>query len=356
MQLKPKDLGPKWHTAIVRYRALGTARINTPPHMGRLGRIWSSGSGISEEVAAATLPMMNDQTGPLVNGLGTIIILLGVVLGGLLAARGEFTNLIFLLTTALVGLFLSYVVLPRRVFRRMHSAPINFEELDALKGIEVRKEEEVEEKKKPRGLNLMRLFASVRGTHGSRRNQELERTFLSLVQDVLSARDISPNAEAELRRVLQSVGEAIGSLPPEDAEDEEDLSDVVVDAEMLAARAAREKDDVAAASLLRQAEANLTRARSMQNNKKLARRVRILRDEMLAQVKMVRSLLPSLKSETASVATDLGRFADVAASVQSIATEAASVAEAREELSRTLWQTETTDEPQVVQVGVRNSN
>jgi hypothetical protein len=355
MQLQPKDLGTKWHTAIVRYRALGTARIHTPPHIGRLGRLWSTGSDVPEEVTAATLPMMADQTGPLVSGLGTIILLIGTVVGIWLMRNGSVLNLVQLLPIVLAGLFLSYIVLPRRVFRRMHAEPVNYEELDALKGIEARKEEEVEEKKKPRGLSLMRLFASVRGTHGSKRNQELERTFLSLVQDALSARDLSPSAEAELRRVLKSIGEAIGSLPPEDSDEDEELSDVVVDAEMLAARAAREKDEIAAASLLRQAEANLTRARSMQNNKRLARRVRILRDEMLAQVKMVRSLLPTLKSDTASLATDSGRFAAVAASVQSIATEAASVADAREELSRSLWQTESA-EPQIVQVGVRGGH
>jgi hypothetical protein len=152
----------------------------------------------------------------------------------------------------------------------------------------------------------------------------------------LTIQGLSPTAEAEVRRVLRTIGETVGALPPPDALENEEVADVLGDAEMLAARARREADPVVAESLLRQADASVARARAMENNRKLRRRTQVLREEMLTQIKAVRSLLPSLVSDAATAATDFGRFASLAASVQSIASEASSVADAREEVAATL--------------------
>ncbi|GAB4452458.1 MAG: hypothetical protein OHK0029_03400 [Armatimonadaceae bacterium] len=338
MQLQPKDLGDTWHIAVVRYRALGTARINTPPHIGRLGRLWASGLNLPEEVAAATLPMMADHASPLAHFAASLIVIASLV-SLLIWGWGM---LLFVLPIAALLLFLVMVVLPRRTFHNFHTRPVNWEELEAVKGpaIRSRNEENELDDETERGFrpirNVIKLFQTMRGTRPGKRNDELERTFLTFAQEVVSARGFSPSTETELRGVLRAMGNTIGSLPFEDAQEADDIADVLTDAEMLVARAEREKDRIVAESLLRQAEAHVSRATAIENNRKLARRIRVLREEMLGQVKMVRSLLPSLK-EGAGVSTDQNRFNTLSQNVQSIATEAVSVSAARDELARTLW-------------------
>jgi hypothetical protein len=354
MTLRPKDLGNRWHVALVRYRALGTARIQEPPRLGRLGRLWSSGLDVPEETLAATLPLMADHTTPLVWGLGSASALAGVALFLL----GGPSALPVALAVVLVGLFLAVYLLPRRVVRRFHTAPVEVDELEVLKGSDVKAR--VEEDEKPVGFTralqplrtLSRLFDSVRGVQPTRRTPGLEQEFLALAQEVVELQSVSPEGEASLRDVLRKLGEAVGRVPAGDARESDDVYDILGDAEMLAARAQREKDSVAAASLLRQAEALFARAAATEQNKKTARRVRVLRDELTAQVKMVRSLLPALRGEAVATTTELDRFTRVSETVQGIASEANSVAAAREELSQTLWGAEDAAEARTVRVGV----
>lgn len=347
MLLRPRDLGNKWHIAVVRYRALGTARIHTPPQVGKLGKRWASGLDIPEEVAAATLPMIADTSGPAIWGMGTALALVTATLIALLSP--PFFAAVGMVIAALVGIYACSVLIPRRKLHALHDAPIRWEELEALKGKERKAGEgKIELSSRP----LVRLFQSIRGAGAKPREDELERTYLAMVQDALALKNLSETAEAEVKRVIRSIGDALGAVPALAAETD-DVADVLADAEMLAARATRESDKVIAESLLRQADANVSRAKAMENNRRLARRTRILREEMLAQVKAVRSLLPHLGSDAASAATDFNRFATLAADVQSIASEAASVADAREELAQTLrpYQTMTEETPAYVQVG-----
>jgi hypothetical protein len=350
MVLRPRDLGNRWHIAVVRYRALGTARIHTPPQVGKLGKRWASGLDIPDEVAAATLPMIADTSGPAVWGIGTAIALITVALITILSPA--LPVVLGMMLAALVGIYASSVLVPRRKLHALHNAPVQWGELEALKGQDRKAGEgKIELSAKP----LMRLFQSIRGTGAKPKEDELERAYLSMVQDALALKNLSETAEAEVKRVIRSIGDALGAVPSVAAETD-DVADVLADAEMLAARAQREPDKVVAESLLRQADANVSRAKAMENNRRLARRTKILRDEMLAQVKAVRSLLPHLGSDAASAATDFNRFATLAADVQSIASEAASVADAREELAQTLrpYQTAATeDSPAYVQAGRR---
>lgn len=353
MQLQPKDLGKKSHIAVVRYRALGTARISMPPHLGTLGKIWSRGLKISPDVLAATLPMMADQVGPLVNAAAP---------GAVLAALAFFfifgiSALPVAVVFALISLYLFLIFLPRRVVQRLHTAPVEWEELEALKGSEVKAQLPDDEKRPARPVQLLKnlsaLFDSVRGIQPQRRSGELERAYFSLVQEALETRDLTLDAEAELRGVLATIGDTVGSLPAEDAI-EEDVADVLGDAEMLAARAQREKDEVIAQSLLRQADSHMERARAIENNKRLARRVRILREEMLSQVKMVKSLLPAFRERATLATTEQDRFTHVSETVRGIAVEADSVTKAREELAQVLWKPTPETEQQVVKVGKWN--
>jgi hypothetical protein len=332
MQIQPQDLGTRWHVAVVRYRALGTARINLPPRVGFLGRIWSRGSGVPEAVAAATLPLMIDQTGPLVAGFGTGVGLISLGVAVLSAFQPE-----IMLSTAGIASVLLYggiIAVPRRSFRQLHERPVCHEEIEALKGGKAKFGEGLV-KRQPRGA-IMKLFQSMKGSAPRRPGDELEQEFLTFVQDALRTQGLSPTAEVEVRRVLRTIGETVAALPAPDAPENQEVADVLGDAEMLAARARRETDPVVAESLLRQADASVARARAMENNRKLRRRTHVLREEMLTQIKAVRSLLPSLVSDAATAATDFGRFATLAASVQSIASEADSVSDAREEVAAAL--------------------
>jgi hypothetical protein len=349
MQLTPHDLGTKWHIAVVRYRALGTARLHTPPQIGRLGRLWAQGLNLSEEITAATLPMVADSTMPLVNGLGTAIVLVTTAI--LLITQPSLLGVAALLTAALFGLYACIFLLPRRKFHALHNAPLRWDELEAMKGRDRKAGEgRIELSNRP----LMRLFQSIRGTGTKPKEEELERVFLGMVQDALPLSNLSPTAETEVKRVIRALGEGIAAVPAIEA-DAEDVADVLADAEMLAARATREGDKIVADSLLRQADANVSRARAMENNRRLARRTRILREELTSQVRAVRSLLPHLGSDAATASTDFGRFATLSADVQGIANEAASVADAREELAQALrpYQTTIDETPAYVRLGQR---
>lgn len=323
--------------------------------MGRLGRLWAAGLNVPEEAIAATLPLMTDHTNPLVYGLGTASVLAGLAIF-LLAGTPA---LGMALLTAAIGLFFATYLLPRRIVHRLHTAPVEMDELEVLKGSDVKAL--VEEDEKPIGFGralqplrtLSRLFDSVRGVQPTRRTPGLEQEFLALAQEVVEMGPISPEGESSLRDVLRKLGEAIGRVPATDARDDEDVFDVLGDAEMLAARAQHEKDRVAAESLLRQAEAHYARATALDSNRKMARRVRFLREELMAQVKMVRSLLPALRKEAAATTVELDRFTQVAETVSGIATEAKSVAAAREELGQALWSEPEQPEAQVIQVGNR---
>jgi hypothetical protein len=163
----------------------------------------------------------------------------------------------------------------------------------------------------------------------------LEEAFVSLAQQ-LRALDVSEESVAsEFRRTLKALGDAVSDLPPPAELPDIDVADLVVDAETLLIRARRERDDVVAGSLQRQAEATVRRARATTEALKLARRTRTLRQEVLTQIEGCRAALPAL-ARTSGVASGLGtgRFAALAEQVQGVAREAASVAAAQEELAQ----------------------
>jgi hypothetical protein len=334
MEIKPQDLGARWHIAIVRHRTLGNARFSLPPHIGQLGRIWASGLELSENVAAATLPMMNDSAAPLVAAGGTGIALTAAVVSFLAGFNPE-----VVLGSLLIGgsgLFGCLIGVPRRNFRRLHLTPIRWDELEALKGTLPEKKQQPTSEPPRRKSKLLRVMEGLKGAAPRRPGDELEVEFLRFVQDVLDVRGLSPTAESEVRRVVRSIGEAVGSLPDPMLEND-DVAGMVNNAERLAEQARGESDSVVAESLLRQAEAHLTRANALDNNRKLVRRTQVLQEELVAQVRAVRSLLPTLGDQSVSAATDFGRLVSVAATVQSIASEASSVAQARQELAMELY-------------------
>jgi hypothetical protein len=90
MRILPSDLGEKWHVALVQRRscqAAGsteTAADPPSPRLGFLGKLWSRGSGLSEERAAAALPAAAPLTMLwwVLTGLGSFLMTLFWAVGG----------------------------------------------------------------------------------------------------------------------------------------------------------------------------------------------------------------------------------------------------------------------------------
>ncbi len=163
----------------------------------------------------------------------------------------------------------------------------------------------------------------------------LEDAFFSLALQILRLEVSEESVASELKRTLKALGDAVGDLPAPAELPEIDIADLVADAEVLLIRARREKDEVVAGSLQRQAEATVRRARATADALKLARRTRTLRQEVLAQVESCRVALPGLaRTSGASSSLGIGRFTSLAEQVQGVAREAASVAAAQEELAQ----------------------
>lgn len=183
----------------------------------------------------------------------------------------------------------------------------------------------------------------------------LEDAYFELLAEAQTLTVAQVEAEAELRSTLRSLSDAVAALPPVSPVDESEISDLVVDAETLLFKSQREKDQIIAESLHRQAEAAVRRARALQNAAKLARRTRTLRDEVYRQIGALRASLPAYTQASHSVAS--GRIQQLADSVNQVAQDAASVVAAQEELAQTLspeWRVRTTIEettPQIQRLG-----
>lgn len=181
----------------------------------------------------------------------------------------------------------------------------------------------------------------------------LEEAFFKLAQQLRELEVSEESTANELRRTLKALGDAVSDLPAPAELPDIDVVDLVADAEALLMRAKREKDEVIASSLQRQAEATVRRARATADAMKLARRTRTLRQEVLAQIEGCRAALPALaRTSGAASSLGIGRFSALAEQVQGVAREAASVAAAQEELAQAVGTyTTTAPEQQTLRLG-----
>lgn len=183
----------------------------------------------------------------------------------------------------------------------------------------------------------------------------LEDAYFDLLEEVLPLEVANPEAEAQLKSAVRSLGTATASLPASAPVDESEITDLVADAETLLIRSRREKDAIIAESLHRQAEAAVRRARALQNAAKIARRTKTLREEVYRQIGALRASLPSYSQVSQSIS--VGRIQELSESVSRVAEDAASVVAAQEELAQTLtpeWRVRTTVEdvqPQIQRLG-----
>jgi hypothetical protein len=162
-------------------------------------------------------------------------------------------------------------------------------------------------------------------------HDELERSYLTLVMDV-SRQEVQPAASANLRTALRSLGDAIDKLPATRVmvSDDHDIITEVLQRTAAATlqKAQEEPDRIAAASLMRRVEALHRRADATKRANTLTRRFSVLRQEMAAETEALRAGLTAYYSG----ARDIADLTQLAEDMQRLATEAASLTEAVEEV------------------------
>jgi hypothetical protein len=303
----PEDLGSWRHLQIMHRRTYAEAvgsqsdvpRLESPPspRLGPLGRFWARGSGLTPEQAARVLPgcamatMTHQYLWPLLwvflGGLFPVV----AVAGGKLGQADPTWALPYLTGSTGIAAYLS-ARLCRSVVRKANRTPLKPGEVEALPGV----------------------------------YDDLERAYLGLVLQAIR-QTVPAQAEAEVRKTLRALGEAIAELPGV-APADDDSGEILREAERLRGEAAAEPDAVVAESLERQAESLARRAESVRRSALLVRRMAMIRQEMAVQMETLRAGLAAFTTGAGNVA-DLVHLAD---SVRRVATEADAIAAAREEL------------------------
>ena len=312
MNIYLQDLGHRRQAALLQWRAFslnnqtGGQRYagklmpsasagGRKARLGPMGRLWTRGTGISPEVAAAGLGAMRGQNYGVVYGLTSGSLGFWMPAIGL-AASGQHETAAFM---AALGAMMSGVGLcmPGHWLRRVCRPPVSTAEVEAL--------------------------------HDATAD-ELELAYLHLVADAVR-QDVAPEAEERVRAALCAVGEAIDLLPAV-ALPRASVDTLRVEAALAQAEARAETDPVVAASHERRAEALERSASAAQRSQILMRRAAALRGEMLAQIESLR--LGLVGFETAS--GDVSSLASLADAVRAVAKESVSVADARTELDAAL--------------------
>jgi hypothetical protein len=335
MRLEPQDLGTRWHILLVQERTqkwwsrLWRRNDIPEPRLGVLGRRWrrgleKGGLQITPEAAAATFPLSAGETLGAVYGLGVGT---AVFAAGTLAAAAGFGDVSPIGAAAALGAggmggWLGALTVPQAMLRRLHRRPLTEEEIQAALGMVAD------------GPFFQRLAAQILarfGEPGPVANDPLEKAFLSLALETIR-RDVPEAAQKDIRSALRGLGEAIAGLPPPPAQTSDEAPALRQQAAAFAERAREETDHVVAASWERQAEALERQADAADEANRIARRVRVLRQEMATQIAALRAGLNALDTCLADDARDLAHCAET---VRTVASEAVAVARARQELDAT---------------------
>lgn len=303
MDIHPQDLGPKWHTALVRARTperrgrsaggwITSGKAPTRKPLGLIGRFWTGGAKMDGAAATDGLAGMQPKIRPqsLALGIGGAVALTA---GALILATGGPPEIAAVTVAEAAFIGSLGLLLPRFLFQRIHRNPLTPSEIEML------------------------LPAS---------RDDLERAYLTLAIDA-AKQEVSPEVEREMRIALRALGEAIERLPQ--------ISSLPEAADTLRQQAAsvrreaqNEPDHLTAESLERQAEALERRADAISRSDLLVRRASALRRELIAQTEALRAGLAGFY--TGSV--DIAGLTNLTQAVSGVATEAASVAAARQEV------------------------
>ena len=314
MKLYPQDLRDDDHMRLVRKRSISAASggaqttgvtaydPNAPlpePKLGKLGRLWSRGSGMSDHQAAVGNAAAADWTG----GSAWLTAILGPLLPGmLLAILTKKTGLDPAIAWASFGAMtagcsaLGFGPFAQLAFRNLHK-PIHATEIEGL----------------------------IKDTQ-----DELDTAYLRLVRDALLT-DVPEKAEADIRAAVAALGEAIERLPSVMTEPV-DTAALRAEAAQLEQQALLEPDRVTSDSISRRADALERRAQAHEKSALLSKRAAALRAEIQAQVETLREGLAGHQLEEGVGPTIA--FAELSETARRVALEASAAAEARQELAQ----------------------
>ncbi|MBC8136988.1 MAG: hypothetical protein H8F28_13990 [Fibrella sp.] len=341
MKLFPQHLRDRQHATVIRRRTYGLrgkgdyAGTNVesmplpPPKMGKLGRIWAKGSGLTEKQAATGLSAASMST------LGTVWVAPTTV-GGLamlisaisLAKHGNIEPLAISAALTAAVSYLSAVPWAKMAFRWCYKEPLAEGEIEQL-------------------------------LENEKTATELELSYLRLVRDaVRQTAETNPETEAEVQAAIASLGEAIDRLPVVDVTPVNTAA-LRQEAEVLQADALINPDRVIGESLERRADALVRRADANDRSGLAVRRTAALRAEIEAQIAALREGIATLGTGygTSDSATS-ENLQHLSESARRLAAEAVSAASARAELDGGVgdkWSVvgDQKSEPERVSVGAR---
>ncbi len=309
MKIYPQDLRDRLHAVIIHCRVgdfdgivalLSYATLSTDlptSRLGRLGRLWTRDMGLTKREASIGLPAASASL-KAAQWLTPIFAAVPVALLALweivVALPSDWLLLAEATTVwgAITGLSMS--VLPRRALHKVYKEPLSAAEINSL------------------------LLSKMIG---------VDRAYIELIREA-AAQAIPPDAERGLRDALRALGRAIDSLPP-DATPPQNAAVLRQKATDALAHAHQESDEIAAASLTRQANALARQAASIDRTTQVLHQTNVLRAEVLAQIAALRA---GLTDYSLSGTADTILLAMLSQDAQRVADEAVGVAHARREL------------------------
>lgn len=175
---------------------------------------------------------------------------------------------------------------------------------------------------------------------------QLMKDYLSLAQEAMQQSNLPEQSENNLREAIRALGEAIDRLPetPLTIQDANRLEQEMRQAQ---ANLLQETDPVVRASQERRLMALESSLKSSERSNVVSRRARALREEIAAQIESVRLGMASLHDGGQETGAHFGEIAD---SVRRVATEAGSVADARNEMDSFLTRTIPVEEPAILRI------
>lgn len=347
MEITPRDLG-QWRTvALIRLRATmaqmqtsgqfngaegksivqATARIaingseTVPPlttpktqPMGFWTRFWAGGTRLEPEAARQVVRGMGGMIGGFAGGLGGGGV--GLLAPGVMIALFSHAPIVGVvlasLGAAMAGLGFA---LPRYLLTEYARRPLTLVEIEML---------------------------------ADATDDPTEKAYLSVIGEAMRQPVVlGTQTERDVRAALGTLGEAIDKLPRVTAPHQNE-GELRADAQKAWADADAEPDAIIAASLRRRAEAQEKTAQTAQKSALLVRRADALRREIEAQIEALRMDLSAFDANTSDAAQNVettqnaaAHLSQLADSVQSVAREAGSLTDARDEVAQWTQQTGT---------------
>ncbi len=311
MKLYPQDLSDNDHARLIRKRtyaayASGGSVVNYDPNaplpeprLGKLGRLWAKGLGMTDRQAAVGNGAAGETTGAtawLTATLGPLIP--GLIVLVMARRHGLDPNIAWAsFAAATAGLSaLGFGPFAQMAFRSLHK-PLQATEVEGL----------IKESQ-----------------------DDLQTAYLRLLRDTLLT-DVPEKAEADIRAAIAALGEAIEKLPTMRTEPFDTMA-LRAEAVQLRHQALTESDRVTADSISRRADALERRVQAHEHSALLSKRAAALRAEIQAQIETLREGLAGHQLEDGVGPTVA--FAELSETARRVAQEASSAAEARQELQR----------------------